>query len=151
MATLAVPISSKRSSLIRMLRKVVTDAKGYALYFSRAPIAWERDNFAKAERQMKAPHARHVGIYAYRAGFIRQYVGWEPSPLEQIEALEQLRVLWHGERIHKSHGTGDSPAGVDTIEDLERVRNYLAQALGWGPLRCSVSHQARGRFGGPFY
>ena len=128
MATLAVPITEQEELFNPNAVKVVTDAAGYALYFSRAAIAWERDNFALAERVMRAPHARHVGIYAYRAGFIRQYVGWAPSPLEQIEALEQLRVLWHGERIHVAMALETPPAGVDTADDLERVRRYLATA-----------------------
>lgn len=72
-------------------------------------------------------HARHLGIYAYRAGFIRQYVGWQASELEQIEALEQLRVLWHGERIHVAIALETPPAGVDTPEDLARVQAFLAR------------------------
>jgi 3-deoxy-manno-octulosonate cytidylyltransferase (CMP-KDO synthetase) len=69
---------------------------------------------------------RHIGIYAYRAGFIERYVSWEPSQLEKIESLEQLRVLWYGERIHIEMAEIAPPAGVDTAEDLEHVRQLLA-------------------------
>lgn len=103
--------------------KLVTDARGTALYFSRAPIPWWRDA-GKA-----TPHAgsalRHVGLYAYHAGFLRRFPSLEASPLEQIESLEQLRVLWHGERI-AVHVSPERPGpGVDTPEDLERVRALL--------------------------
>ena len=86
--------------------KVVTDREGYALYFSRASIPWDRDRFAASDRvagsreQIGDHYQRHIGIYAYRAGFIQRYVDWAPSVLEQVEALEQLRVLWYGEKIH---------------------------------------------------
>lgn len=127
MATLAVPITEQEELFNTNAVKVVTDAKGYALYFSRAAIAWERDNFAKQPVTISYPHARHLGIYAYRAGFIQHYVGLAPSPLELSEALEQLRVLWHGERIHVAMALETPPAGVDTQEDLERVRRFLAK------------------------
>lgn len=124
MATLAVPMSSDEVFNPNAV-KVVTDKQGYALYFSRAPIAWERDGFADEPPRVQTPHARHIGIYAYRAGFIQQYVSWEASPLEQVEALEQLRVLWHGEKIHVALAQEIPPAGVDTPADLERVRLLL--------------------------
>ncbi|MFC3912377.1 3-deoxy-manno-octulosonate cytidylyltransferase [Pseudaeromonas sharmana] len=124
MATLAVPMSAEELFNPNAV-KVVMDAQGYALYFSRAPIPWERDNFASASRQVLHPHARHIGIYAYRAGFIQRYVAWGASQLEQIEALEQLRVLWHGERIHVAMAAECPEAGVDTPEDLQRVRSAL--------------------------
>ncbi len=105
--------------------KVVTDAKGRALYFSRAPIPWWRDaptpGAPYGVDSQTAP-LRHIGIYGYRAGFLRRFPQLPPSPLEQIESLEQLRVLWHGERI-AVHVTPNAPgAGVDTPEDLARVR-----------------------------
>jgi 3-deoxy-manno-octulosonate cytidylyltransferase (CMP-KDO synthetase) len=125
MATLAVPMSDEELFNPNAV-KVVMDKQGYALYFSRAPIAWERDGFAQTPPVVRHTHARHLGIYAYRAGFIRQYVGWQASELEQIEALEQLRVLWHGERIHVAMALETPPAGVDTPEDLARVRTLLA-------------------------
>ncbi|WP_409422569.1 3-deoxy-manno-octulosonate cytidylyltransferase [Pseudaeromonas sp. ZJS20] len=126
MATLAVPIESEAEIFNPNAVKVVMDAQGYALYFSRAPIPWDRDGFARQPRQWRQLYARHLGIYAYRAGFIGRYVAWEASPLEQIESLEQLRVLWHGERIHVALAEAVPPVGVDTPEDLERVRAIIA-------------------------
>lgn len=103
--------------------KVVLDAAGRALYFSRAPIPWARDARAAGASPLPSPPAlRHIGIYSYQAGFLRRFPGLEASPLERIESLEQLRVLWHGERI-AVHVTDAAPGpGVDTPEDLERVR-----------------------------
>ena len=103
--------------------KVVTDAQGRALYFSRAPIPWWRDAPTPGSpAQGDAAPLRHIGIYGYRAGFLRRFPQLPPSPLEQAESLEQLRVLWHGERI-AVHVTQQAPgAGVDTPEDLARVR-----------------------------
>ncbi|MEJ6005299.1 3-deoxy-manno-octulosonate cytidylyltransferase [Paucibacter sp. AS339] len=108
--------------------KLVTDAQGLALYFSRAPIPWWRDGSAgnPSQPQPQAGSAlRHVGLYAYHAGFLRRFPTLSVSPLEQIESLEQLRVLWHGERI-AVHISAEKPGpGVDTPEDLERVRAVL--------------------------
>ncbi len=103
--------------------KVVTDAMGRALYFSRAPIPWWRDAPQPAQPApgVGAP-MRHIGIYGYRAGFLRRFPQLSVSPLETVESLEQLRVLWHGERI-AVHVAQQAPgAGVDTPEDLARVR-----------------------------
>jgi len=105
--------------------KVVMDAQGYALYFSRATIPWDRDRFAQSRETIGDTLLRHIGIYGYRAGFIRRYVSWSPSPLEQIEMLEQLRVLWYGEKIHVAVAEVVPGTGVDTPEDLERVRAEL--------------------------
>ena len=107
--------------------KVVCDARGHALYFSRAPIPWARDAFAPTSMPHPAlpeglPVLRHVGLYAYRVAFLRCYSALSPSPLEQWEALEQLRVLWHGHRIAVLSIAQAPEAGVDTAEDLERVR-----------------------------
>jgi 3-deoxy-manno-octulosonate cytidylyltransferase (CMP-KDO synthetase) len=100
--------------------KLVTDKAGRALYFSRAPIAWWRDGAGAPNQAL-----RHVGLYAYRAGFLRRFPTLAVSPLEQIESLEQLRVLWHGERI-AVHVSSERPGpGVDTPDDLERVRSLL--------------------------
>jgi 3-deoxy-manno-octulosonate cytidylyltransferase (CMP-KDO synthetase) len=103
--------------------KVVLDAQGLALYFSRAPIAWWRDGFDQGIASLPQPRPlRHIGIYGYRAGFLREFPRLAAAPLESLEALEQLRALWHGHRI-AVHVTGFAPgAGVDTLEDLERVR-----------------------------
>lgn len=107
--------------------KVVTDALGRALYFSRAPIPWWRDAPKPAQPATgQGEPLRHIGIYGYRAGFLRRFPQLSVSPLETVESLEQLRVLWHGERI-AVHVTPKAPgAGVDTPEDLARVRALFA-------------------------
>ena len=129
MATLAHPIHDHADFINPNVVKVVADEAGYAVYFSRAPIPWPRDAFAA---QAVMPHElgalRHIGLYAYRAGFLRAYAGLAPSPLERHEMLEQLRVIWHGYRISLGV-TPTAPApGVDTPEDLERVRRLFAAA-----------------------
>ena len=107
---------------------MVCDAAGRALYFSRAPIPWARDAWGGGERGLPAglPVLRHVGLYAYRVGFLRRYAALAPSPLEHWEALEQLRALWHGHRIRVLELDQAPAAGVDTQEDLERVRAIFA-------------------------
>ena len=106
--------------------KVVLDAVGRALYFSRAPIPWWRDAPAGGGPTLcEPPPLRHIGLYGYRAGFLRGFPALAASPLERIESLEQLRVLWHGHRI-AVHVTQDDPGpGVDTPEDLARVRALM--------------------------
>jgi 3-deoxy-manno-octulosonate cytidylyltransferase (CMP-KDO synthetase) len=134
MSTAAHAIGSTADFLDPNVVKVVLDRAGTALYFSRAPIAWWRDGMAAlgtgqpmAALPSPAP-LRHVGIYAYRAGFLRQFPVLEPAPLEATESLEQLRALWHGHRI-AVHVTAHAPGlGVDTVEDLQRVRALLARA-----------------------
>ncbi|NMP27096.1 3-deoxy-manno-octulosonate cytidylyltransferase [Rahnella sp. SAP-1] len=126
MATLAVPIDSAEEAFNPNAVKVVMDAQGFALYFSRATIPWERERFAKSRETIGNSFLRHIGIYAYRAGFVRRYVTWEPSALEQIELLEQLRVLWYGEKIHVAVAKSVPSVGVDTAEDLARVREFFA-------------------------
>ena len=108
--------------------KVVLDAAGNALYFSRAPIPWWRDARAAAQASVPTTPAalRHIGLYAYHAGFLRRFPSLPPSPLEGIEALEQLRVLWHGERIVVHVSELRPGPGVDTPEDLARVRALFA-------------------------
>ncbi|WP_072568037.1 MULTISPECIES: 3-deoxy-manno-octulosonate cytidylyltransferase [unclassified Enterobacter] len=128
MATLAVPIHSAEEAFNPNAVKVVTDAQGYALYFSRATIPWDRDRFAQSRDAIGHTFLRHIGIYGYRAGFIRRYVTWQPSQLEQIEMLEQLRVLWYGEKIHVAVAQTVPGTGVDTPEDLERVRVEMARS-----------------------
>ncbi|WP_034913819.1 MULTISPECIES: 3-deoxy-manno-octulosonate cytidylyltransferase [Erwinia] len=122
MATLAVPIDTAEEAFNPNAVKVVMDANGYALYFSRAAIPWDRERFTHSRETIGETFLRHIGIYAYRAGFIRRYVSWAPSPLEQIELLEQLRVLWYGEKIHVEAAKAVPSVGVDTPEDLARVR-----------------------------
>lgn len=108
--------------------KVVLDRNGYALYFSRATIPWARDGFAEAPNRIPAglPLYRHYGLYAYRVGFLRVYPSLTPASIEQFEALEQLRALWHGYRIIVSITRGAPAPGVDTEEDLARVRAIFA-------------------------
>lgn len=126
MATLAVPIVGSEEVFNPNAVKVVRDAEGYALYFSRAPIPWDRERFAQSNENIGDHFLRHIGIYAYRAGFVRRYVSWAPSELEKIELLEQLRVLWYGEKIHVDVAKAIPSVGVDTPEDLERVRSAMA-------------------------
>ncbi|WP_101775966.1 3-deoxy-manno-octulosonate cytidylyltransferase [Pasteurella oralis] len=135
MASLAVKITEPEELFNPNAVKVLTDKEGYVLYFSRAVIPWNRDQFATLHNQthtidqlkLSDHYLRHIGIYAYRAGFIQQYVQWQPTVLEQIESLEQLRVLWYGEKIHVELAQEVPPIGVDTLEDLEKVRSILQQ------------------------
>ncbi len=128
MSTAAHPLSTLAEYLNPNIVKVVLDAAGRAMYFSRAPLPWLRDGNADGVRMLPSNPAplRHIGLYAYRAGFLRRFPALPAAPIEATEALEQLRVLWHGERI-AVHVTPDDPgAGVDTPEDLERVRAIFA-------------------------
>jgi 3-deoxy-manno-octulosonate cytidylyltransferase (CMP-KDO synthetase) len=107
--------------------KVVRDRAGRALYFSRAPIPWERERYGAGAPPERIEAMRHIGLYAYRAGFLKTYPELEVAPLEKIEALEQLRALWHGYRIAVFEAGAAQAAGVDTAEDLERIRRtFLA-------------------------
>ena len=123
MSTAAHPIAELRDFLDPNIVKVVLDARGLALYFSRAPIPWLRGSATAAPAlPQRLPALRHVGLYAYRAAFLRAFPALPPSAVEATEALEQLRVLWHGHRI-AVHVSEHAPGtGVDTPEDLERVR-----------------------------
>ncbi|WP_332671287.1 3-deoxy-manno-octulosonate cytidylyltransferase [Aromatoleum sp.] len=123
-ATAAHPLQEAAEFFNPNVVKVVCDARERALYFSRAPMPWARDAFATAGDPLPAglPALRHVGIYAYRAAFLRRYASLAISPLEQWEALEQLRALWHGYPIRVLRIAAAPAAGVDTPEDLERVR-----------------------------
>lgn len=126
-ATLAEPIETAEALFNPNVVKVASDIHGLALTFTRAPLPWARDAFAASREQLPAgiPYRRHIGIYAYRAGFLRDFVAWGPCWLENIESLEQLRALWHGVRIHVTDALETPPAGVDTLDDLERVRRLL--------------------------
>lgn len=123
MATLAYPIKDGATLFDTNAVKVVTDSEGLALYFSRAPIPWCRDEPPGQDGPIPGslPVLRHIGIYAYRAAFLRRYIAWPPSPLELAESLEQLRVLWHGGRIHVGVAREMPGPGVDTVEDLARA------------------------------
>ncbi len=127
MATLAEPIHAVDALFNPNVVKVGTDQNGLAMTFSRAPLPWARDAFAASREQLPAgvPYRRHIGIYAYRAGFLQDFVAWGPCWLEDTECLEQLRALWHGQRIHVADALEAPQAGVDTPEDLQRVRRLL--------------------------
>lgn len=136
MATLAVKIDQMEELFNPNVVKVLTDQNDFVLYFSRAAIPWNRDQFARLKKDemdqaqwdlAKMGYLRHIGLYAYRASFIRQYVQWKPTALEQIESLEQLRVLWHGEKIHLQLAKEVPAVGVDTLDDLIKVRQILTQ------------------------
>jgi len=147
-ATAAHPLSNRREMFDPNVVKVVTGADGVALLFSRAPIPWSREHFAPligaaADRALlredvryggqagaddwpqDLPALRHVGLYAYRASFLQHYRGLKPAPIELVEKLEQLRALWHGSRIAVLRMPAPLPSGVDTPEDLARVRSLL--------------------------
>ena len=139
MATLGTPVEDSETLFDPNAVKLVRDANGLALYFSRAPIPWQRDQFAR-DRLGADPSAalRHIGIYAYRAGFLHDFVAWGPCWLEDTECLEQLRALYNGVRIHVADALEAPAAGVDTAEDLERdaltPADYIAagvQAPDW--------------------
>lgn len=106
--------------------KVVMNRRNYAMYFTRAAVPWELDNFQQKEKaKLSGHHYRHVGLYAYRVSFLEDYMNWAACPLETLESLEQLRVLWNGGRIHMRIWKKKLPPGVDTSEDLEKVRAYI--------------------------
>ena len=108
--------------------KVLCDAQGRAMYFSRAPIPWARDAFAAGPQALPQDLGaqRHIGIYAYRVRFLQKNARLAPAPMEQPEALEQLRALWHGYRIRVVGNVAMPHAGVDTEEDLQRVSAIIA-------------------------
>jgi 3-deoxy-manno-octulosonate cytidylyltransferase (CMP-KDO synthetase) len=128
MATAAHPLADAAEFFDPNVVKVVTDAGGRALLFSRAPIPWARDAFAAARDRLPEglPAWRHVGLYAYRAGFLRRFPGLPRAPIEEQEHLEQLRALWHGFGIAVLPLAEPLPPGVDTPEDLQKVRALLA-------------------------
>ncbi|MBX3680480.1 3-deoxy-manno-octulosonate cytidylyltransferase [Cognatazoarcus halotolerans] len=126
-ATASHPIDDPEELFNPNVVKVVCDSHDRALYFSRASIPWARDAFADGGRGVPPGFVmqRHVGLYAYRAAFLRRYADLQPSPIETWEALEQLRALWHGYRIRVLAIDSAPPAGVDTQADLERVRKVF--------------------------
>lgn len=134
-ATLAEPISDLETLRRVSVVKVVRDHLGHALYFSRAPIPWYRDGFEYDDfkapaadvvsEQTQWPWLRHIGLYAYRAAFLSDYAALTVAPTEQLEQLEQLRALYHGYRIHVALTPVAYPAGIDTLDDLARVRALL--------------------------
>ena len=128
-ATAVHPIASAETFFDPNVVKVVIDTEGYAQYFSRAPIPFARDAFAATRSSLPPgfPAFRHIGIYAYRVSFLREYSSLSPTPAERFEALEQLRALVHGRRIAVAFWNEEMEAGVDTAADLERVRRVLAR------------------------
>jgi 3-deoxy-manno-octulosonate cytidylyltransferase (CMP-KDO synthetase) len=127
-ATACHPIDDEAEAFNPNVVKVVLDHRNYALYFSRATIPWARDAFGggRAPVPPGLPIYRHYGLYAYRAGFLRAYPTLAPAAVERFEALEQLRALWHGFRIVVEVTAGTPAPGIDTPEDLERVRALFA-------------------------
>ncbi|OBX37204.1 3-deoxy-manno-octulosonate cytidylyltransferase [Halomonas elongata] len=126
-STLAESITEVETLFDPNVVKVVRAASGRALYFSRAPVPWDREAFAEQPELLSTDAwLRHIGIYAYRASFLAEYRDWAPSPLEQLEQLEQLRALHHGHAIQVGLAREPNPPGVDTAADLERVREWLS-------------------------
>ena len=127
MATAAHPLTAAADLFNPNVVKVVCDVRGRALYFSRAPIPWDRDRFANGRDELPPdlPARRHIGLYAYRVSFLRRFAQLAASPLERCESLEQLRALWHGYPIQVVSVDHPPAPGVDTPEDLERVRRMF--------------------------
>lgn len=106
--------------------KVVLNWRNYAMYFSRAPIPWDIDSFKEAKKVAATEfHYRHVGLYGFRVSFLQEYIEWSASPLEKMESLEQLRILWNGVRMHMVITKDRIPPEVNTPEDLKKVDQYL--------------------------
>lgn len=130
-ATLSEPVRNREDLFNPNVVKVVTDQEGFALYFSRAPVPWARDEFADSGKALPTVNIfrRHIGIYAYRVNLLNQYVQWQQSPVESVESLEQLRLLWNGHRIHVADAMETPPHGVDTEDDLEVIRGLMENRL----------------------
>lgn len=127
-ATAAHPLHDTAAMMNPNVVKVVLDKQGYALYFSRAPIPYARDAYAAQQPMPELlPAYRHIGIYGYRTAFLRAYASLPPASIETFEALEQLRALWHGYRISVAVAAEAPAAGVDTADDLQRVREIFSQ------------------------
>ena len=130
MASLCEPIDDVETVFDPHAVKVIRNQQNLALNFTRAPMPWSRDTF---EGNPSLPenwlYKRHIGLYAYRAGFIKQYVNWQECQLEKVERLEQLRVLWYGEQILVLDALMDAGVGVDTEQDLQRVRALLSTSV----------------------
>jgi len=126
MATLCETIDDIKTVFDPNAVKVIRNQQNFALNFTRAPMPWSRDTFGKESTlPSNWAYKRHIGLYAYRAGFIKQYINWEECELEKVEKLEQLRVLWHGEQILVLDALMDAGVGVDTQQDLDMVRMLL--------------------------
>lgn len=127
-STLCVPITSAGQMYDPHVVKVVRDAEDFALYFSRAPIPWERDALDMEGQSPAQSCYRHIGLYAYRVGYLQTFTRTAPCHLETLERLEQLRALWHGARIHVAQACAPPGHGVDTPEDVKTVEALLAAA-----------------------
>jgi 3-deoxy-manno-octulosonate cytidylyltransferase (CMP-KDO synthetase) len=129
-ATLCEPVTASSDFFNPNVVKVVTDEAGFALYFSRAPIPWDRDGFAGNAATAAVPDGarRHLGIYAYRVSLLGRFVRWQAAALERTESLEQLRAMANGARIHVADAVAAVPPGVDTAADLEAVRAIIEGA-----------------------
>ncbi len=127
-STLCEPIENIEDFRNPNIVKVVTDVNGYALYFSRAAIPWPRDEFAQGNSSLPevSMFSRHIGIYGYRVSLLNHFVTWPVAPIEELECLEQLRVMWQGHRIHVADAVEAVPGGVDTEDDLLRIRQLIA-------------------------
>lgn len=127
-ATLCEPIRHNAHLFDPNICKVVMDHQGYALYFSRAPIPWDRDAFSLAPPGLagRQEYYRHIGLYSYRVGFLKEYTHWPVCTLEQAERLEQLRVIYHGRKVHVAEAVEAPGQGVDTEEDLLRAQSLLS-------------------------
>ncbi len=129
MATAAVPIRTWSELANPHVVKVVMDRQDRALYFSRAPIPWDREHFPlDDDAPLPGAYWRHLGLYAYRSAFLQTYAAWAPTPLERGESLEQLRALEHGVGIAVHRGSAAPAAGVDTAADLERLRAHFSSS-----------------------
>lgn len=128
MATLSTPIKEIDELLDWNVAKVVCDNNGNAMYFSRAPIPWDREGFKQDDKRMTVNDVfhRHIGLYAYRAGFVQEYISWGSCTLEKIESLEQLRVLYHGRKIKVITAAQIPGPGVNTLDELKQVEHILA-------------------------
>ena len=128
-ATLCEPIDTLEMLLDPSIVKVVSDNKGMALYFSRAPIPWPRDEFANQKKSLPSETCwfRHLGVYAYKVEFLNSYIKWPLSKIERIEKLEQLRALANGINIHVAQAIEPVPGGIDTVADLERINELFAR------------------------
>lgn len=125
-SSICVPIKETYELFSPSVTKVVLNRRNYAMYFSRTPIPYGRDTFSDQQNiKLNGSHFRHVGLYAYRVGFVQEYLEWGPCPAEELEGLEQLRILWQGGRIHMAVAKSNLPLGVDTEEDLARVREHI--------------------------
>lgn len=127
MATLSTPIAEIDDVFNPNIVKVLVNNVGESIYFSRSPIPFERDRMMQNPTSADTSlYKRHIGIYAYRAEYVQQYVNYAPSALEQTESLEQLRAIWYGDKIHCEVAVAPPPIGIDTPEDLERLLSTIS-------------------------